>query len=62
MLSLSGRGRVQDVRPDVDDDGDLEGVGVIVEADDVHLPSAGVRIYLHWLCGDESARAWMGLH
>lgn len=63
MLSLSGRGRLLEVRLDHDDDDELQGVGMVVQADDVHLPmSRGVRVYLHWMCGEAAARGWVELH
>lgn len=62
MLTLSGSGRLRDVRPEPDDDGELQGVGVIVDAENVHFPrSRNLPVYLHWMCGEDEAQAWIDL-
>ncbi|MBK0332901.1 hypothetical protein I8D64_15975 [Brachybacterium sp. MASK1Z-5] len=62
MLTLSGSGLLRDVRPEPAEDGCLEGVSILLDAQDVGLPSTGVvTVHLHWFCGEDEAAMWLEL-
>jgi hypothetical protein len=62
MLTLSGSGLLRDVRPEPAENGAVEGVGILLDAQDVDLPGTGTAtVHLHWFCGEDQAAVWLEL-